>query len=230
MAGAASLLKNRFIGVLLDAVKVAIAAWAALYVEPTVSEILPNAGAPLQYLLAALFTAVVLEFALQLFFGWPRISVTWGVKGEEAPISEVLARIRPGSAESQVFTLKIAVPAGGWLGQLILRSAILPGTQLVVGIEQASIVPTTENSFKAGGIPTVVADDEAKGFAIELGKTPKPGPWHWAEVRWRDESTPRDDEFNISCSFQHPKPSTQFLLNMFIRRSTNARKFRVVGP
>ncbi|MEW1988180.1 hypothetical protein AB0365_08080 [Brevibacterium casei] len=221
---------NRFTSVLVDAVKVAIAAWAAIYVEPTVSEILPTVGAPLQYLIAALFTAVVLEVALQLFFGWPRIAVVWGVKGEEAPISEVLVRIRPGSSESQVFTLKISVPAGGWLGHLFLRSVIRPGARLVVGIEQASVVPTTENSFKTGGKPTVAPDDEANGFAVELGKTPRPGPWHWADVRWRDESTPRDDEFNISYSFRHPKPFTQFLLNTTIRRSTNARKFRIVGP
>lgn len=229
MAGAPPLL-NRFIGVLLEAVKVAVAAWAAIYVEPTVSAILPTIGAPLQYFIAALLAAAVLEVALQLLFGWPRIAVTWSVKGEEGPISEVIARIRPASSESQVFTLKVSVPKGGWLGRLALRSAIRPGVLLRIRIEQASVVPTTESSYKESGVPTTIPDDETNGFIVDLGRPPRPGPWHWAEVRWRDESTPRDDDFNVLCSFQHPKPFKQFLLNLFIRRSMNARKFRVVGP
>lgn len=223
-------MKNRFIGVLLDAVKVAVAAWAAIYVEPTVSEILPTIGAPAQYFIAALLTAAVLEVVLQLIFGWPTIAVTWNVKGEEGPISEVIARIRPASSESQPFTLKVSVPNGGWLARLALRSAISPGVLLQIGIERASVVPTTENSYKANGVPTTVPDDQTNGFLVDLGRPPGPGPWHWAEVRWRDESTPTDDGFNILCSFRHPKPFQQLLLNLSIRRSMNARKFRVVGP
>ncbi|NQX28301.1 hypothetical protein HQQ81_13215 [Microbacteriaceae bacterium VKM Ac-2854] len=214
---------------LLDAVKVAVAAWAAIYVEPKVSEILPTIGAPLQYLIAALLTAAVLEVTLQLLIGWPRIAVTWSVKGEDGPISEVIARIRPASNESQPFIVKVSVPNGGWLARLALRSAIRPGALLRIRIEQASVVPTTENSYKKNGVPTTIPNDETNGFIVDLGRPPGPGPWHWAEVRWRDESTPRGDDFNILCTFQHPKPSKQFLLNLFIRRSMNARKFRVVG-
>lgn len=223
-------MKNRFLGVLLEAVKVAIAAWAAIYVEPTVSEILPTIGAPLQYFIAALLTAIVLEVALQLLFGWPRIKVVWSDKGEGSPVSEVIARIRPGSSESQVFTLKVSVPKGGWLARMVLRSVIGPGVRLGIRIERASVVPTVENSYKDNGVPMTTADDETNGFTVDLGRPPGPGPWHWAEVRWRDEATPRDDDFNILCSFQHPEPFKQNLLNLFIGRSMNAHKFRVVGP
>lgn len=230
MAGASSHLNNRFIGVLLSAVKVGIAAWAAIFVEPTVSEILPTVGAAAQYAVSALFTAFVLEVLLQLFFGWPTIAVTWIDKSEEVPISEVAARIRPGSSESQPFRLKVSVPPGGWLSRLVLVRAIRSGVKLGISIEQAAVVPTRENSYKLNGVLTVTPDDASKGFVVDLGRPPKPGPWHWADVRWRDESTPRDDEFNIVCSFQHANPTTQFFLNTFIRRSTNARKFRVIGP
>ncbi|PJJ55317.1 hypothetical protein CLV54_3207 [Compostimonas suwonensis] len=93
------------------------------------------------------------------------------------------------------------------------------------------MVPTCEASFKTAGVPTVAPDDATNGFIVDLGQVPRrPGPWHWADVRWRDESTPMDDEFNVEYVFNHVKPLSQFLLNLFIRRSTNVRKFRVIGP
>lgn len=159
------------------------------------------------------------------------VAMDWAVKGEDAPISEVVARIRRNNSESQVFSLKISTPPGGWIGHWLLRFYTRCGAQLKICVEQASIVPTCELSSKIQGAPSVVPDDDSNGFIIELGRAPRrPGAWQWAEVRWRDESTPVGVEFNIDYVFQHRNRIIEFFLNALIWRSKNARCFRVVGP
>ena len=210
--------------------KVAMAAWTTLSLEPWAEKTLPMAGKPLQFLVAAIISAATLEILLQVVLGWPKIKLTWSVKGEDAPISEVVARIRPGNSESQVYSLKLSAPSAGWLGYQILKLYTLSGVRLQIRIDQASIVPTCEVSSKIGGVPAVVPDDRSNGFSIDLGKAPRrPGPWHWADVRWRDESTPAGDEFNIDYVFHHENRLIGLFLNALIWRSTNARCFRVVG-
>ncbi|WP_285241506.1 hypothetical protein [Pseudarthrobacter sp. MEB009] len=210
--------------------KVAMAAWTTLSLEPWAEQTFPMFGEPVQFLFAAIISAITLELLLQIFLGWPRIKVVWSVKGEDAPISEVVARIRPGNAESQVYSLKVSAPSAGWLGYQILRLNALCGAQLQIRIDQASVVPTCEASSKTAGVPSVVPDDRSNGFTIDLGKAPRrPGPWHWAEVRWRDESTPVGDEFNIDYVFHHKNPFMKLYLNALIWRSKNASFFRVVG-
>lgn len=160
MAGAPPLLKNRFIGVLLDAVKVAVAAWAAIYVEPGVSKLLPTIGEPLQYLIAAFIAAAVLEALLQIVLGWPRIEVEWTDKTEDVPISGIVARIRPANQESQPFALTVSTPSGGWLGYQVLRLWMRLGVRLQIRVESALVVPTCEYPSKRGGVPTVMPDDD----------------------------------------------------------------------
>jgi hypothetical protein len=230
VAGAAPHLTNRISGVLGSAIKVAIAAWGTIAIEPWAEQTFPTLGKPLQFLIAAIIAAVTLEILLQVFFGWPRIRVAWSIKGEDAPISEVVARVRRSNKESQVFALKISTPLGGWIGYQLLRLYMLSGAQLQIRIERASIVPTCELSSKVGGVPTVVPDDRSNGFIVDLGKAPpRPGPWHWADVRWRDESTPVGDEFNIDYVIHHKNRLVKFFLNALIWRSKNASCFRVVG-
>ncbi|WP_100345974.1 hypothetical protein [Compostimonas suwonensis] len=216
---------------LWDALKVAVAAWAVILLDPWLEETFPTVGDPIRFLVSAIVAALILELLVQFVFGWPTIKIAWRVKDEEAPISELAARIRPGNRESQVFSLKVSVPSGGLIGHHVLRRCFRSGAQLSIRVERASVVPTCEASFKTAGVPTVAPDDATNGFIVDLGQVPRrPGPWHWADVRWRDESTPMDDEFNVEYVFNHVKPLSQFLLNLFIRRSTNVRKFRVIGP
>ncbi|MFP3579999.1 hypothetical protein SB659_10500 [Arthrobacter sp. SIMBA_036] len=221
---------SKIYGVLGNAFKVAIAAWGTISIDPWAEQTFPLLGKPIQFLIAAIIAAIILEFLLQVIVGWPRIRVEWRDKAEDAPITEIVARIRQSNSESQVFSLKISAPGGGWLGHQLLKLYTRSGAQLKICIEQASIVPTCELSSKVGGAPSVMPDDSSNGFTVELGKAPRrPGPWHWAEVRWRDESTPVGDEFNIDYVFQHKNPLVKSLLNVLIWRSKNASCFRVVG-
>lgn len=221
---------NRIFGVLASALKIAVAAWGAVWIEPKVQEILPNAGEALHYLIAALIVASTLELFLQVFLGWPRIRIAWAVKGEDAPITEIVARVRRTNANSQVFSIKVSTPPGGWIGYQLFRGYMCLGVRLQVRIERAPIIPTCEGSSKFNGLPTVAADDVLNGFTLDLGRAPRrPGPWHWADVRWRDEGTPVGDEFNVYYVFDHKNPVIKILLNLLIWRSKNARCFRVVG-
>lgn len=221
-------MNSRFLGVLADAAKVAVAAWAAISGEPWVEKILPEAGEPLRYLIAAIIAAVVLELLLQLVFGWPRIVIEWADKGESVPISEVVARVRSVNSESQPFTLKVSVPRGGLIGSLLLRWWTRRA-RLQIRIDGALVVPTCEYPSKRASVPTVAADDESNGFVVDLGPVPRrSGLWHHATVRWRDESTPEGD-FNIDYVFDHDKRFVGFLLNHLIWRTKNAKQFRVVG-
>ena len=231
MAGAPPLLTNRIFGVFGNAIKVACAVWGALWVEPWVEQTFPNAATAVNYLVAAVGAAVVLEILLQIFLGWPRVKIMWTIKGEDAPISEIVARVRSRNQNSQVFSLRISTPSGGWLGYQLLRLYMLLGVKLQIRIERASIVPTCEASSKTSDVVTVTPDDDFNGFTVDLGKAPRrPSPWHWADVRWMNESTPTGDEYNIDYVFHHKNYILKFLLNTLIWNSTNARSFRVVGP
>ena len=231
MAGAPPLLTNRLFDVLLDALKVAAAVWGAVWMEPWVEQSLPNAGKAIQYLIAALISAFLLELCLQIVFGWPRIKITWSVKGEDAPINEIVARVRNSNPNSQAFSLKISTPPGGWLGYQALRLCMRFGVRLQIRIDRASIVPTCDDSSKVDDVPTIMADNSSHGFVVDLGKAPRrPDQWHSANVRWRNQSTPIGDTFNIDYLFHHDKPLVKFFLNLILRRKTNARFFRVVGP
>lgn len=222
---------NRLLGVVWDAIKVAIAAWVAISIDPWAQKTFPTLGKPLQFLIAAIIAAVVLEVAFQIFIGWPRIHISWRDTNEDVPISEIAARIRRSNSQSQVFSLKISTPSSGWVGYQLLRLYMRRPVQLRVGIERAAVVPTRESASKVGGVPSVDSDDAAHGFTVYLGAAPRrPGPWHWADVRWRDEGTPTDDEFNIDYVLYHDKRLVRLLLNLLVRRSSNVRRFRVVGP
>lgn len=233
MAGASPLLTNRLVGVLGDALKVAIAAMATLWIEPWTASTFSAAPTAVRYLIAAVIAAVVLEFLLQIVLGWPTIKIEWTDKLASAPISEVRATVRPSSSESQVFHLDISTASAGWVGNQALRLLFRTGATLNIQIERALVVPTCESSSKDGtgssGVPTVTANDPLNGFSVRLGQAPlHPGIWHYADVRWRNESTPLGTEFHINYLFDHSKPAVKMLLNL-IRRSTNANRFRVVG-
>lgn len=225
---------NKVLGVLGDALKIAVAAWATLWIEPRTEEAFPALPEPVHYLIAAVVAAVLLELLLQILFGWPHIKVEWSDKLESAPISEVRAKIRRSTSESQPFHLEVSVPSRGWIGHQLLRLYSRAEVTLHIQIEQARIVPTCENSSRVGSSPNrqpaVTSDDALNGFAVRLGRTPhRPGLWHYADVRWRDESTPRGPAFRIVYLIHHESPFVKFLLNILIWRSTNAQLFRVVG-
>lgn len=224
-------MNKRFTWVFINTLKVGVAAWTAIWVEPWIAETLPNAGTPIHYLVAALLAALVLESAFQFFFGWPRIKIEWADKGESVPISEVVARIRPSNSESQAFTLKVSTPPEGIIGYQVLKCCMKrSNVRLQVRIEHALIVPTCEYPSKRRSTPTVTSDDRSNGFVIDLGPVPRrPGLWHHATVRWRDESTPLGERYNIDYVFDHDSRTIKFFLNRLIWRSKNAREFRVVG-
>lgn len=232
MAGTSTLLRNRIAGVFGDTVKVAIAAWSAVWIEPWVEQTFPTVGTPLQYLIAALIAAATLECVLQIVLGWPRIKIVWAVKGEDVEITELRARVRKRNLSTQVFTLKISTPRGGWLGYQLLRAYMHLGVELRIRVERALLVPTREDGgSKSNGLPTVLPHDASNGFTVDLGPAPsKPGPWHWADVRWRNEGTPTGVDFNVYYTFHHKNHIVKHLLNCLIWRSKNASRFRIVGP
>lgn len=226
---------NRFGGVLFDALRVAAAAWIALWIDPWTQETFPMLPVPVRFLMAAIIAAVTLEFLLQVLIGWPRINIEWTDRAENAPLSEIRAKIRESTSESQPFHFEVAAASGGWLGHQILKLYFRAETTLHIQIERALIVPTCEHSSRAGTGPgrvlTVTADDSLNGFAVLLGRAPhRPSVWHFADVRWRDESTPIGSEFRIYYRIHHTKWFVRVLLNLLVRRTSNAQFFRVVGP
>lgn len=225
-------MKNRLISVLGDALKVAVAAWSAIWIEPWVQAVFPAIGQPLHYFLAAAISAVTLEFILQIVLGWPRVKIMWAVKNEDVEIAEIVARMSERNPNSQVFNLKISTPNNGWLGYQILRGYMRLGLELHIRIDQALLVPTREDGgSKLDGLPAIWPHDASNGFIVELGSAPrKSGPWHWADVRWRNEGTPTGDDFNIYYEFHHRNRTIKRILNCLIWRSKNAQIFRVVGP
>lgn len=225
-------MRSRIAGVLGDAMKVTIAAWSAIWIEPWVEQAFPAFGTPLHYFIAAAIAAVILECILQIVLGWPRIKITWSVKNEDVEIAEIVARMGKRNPSSQVFNLKISTPNGGWLGYQLLRAYMHLGLELHIRVDRALLVPTREDGVsKTDGLPTVLPHDASNGFVVDLGSAPrKPGPWHWADIRWRNEGTPTGDDFNIYYVFHHRNAAVKRLMNCLIWRSKNARKFRVVGP
>ena len=235
MAGATTLLTSRILGVVGDAAKVAVAAWAALWIEPWADETIPSLPKPLSFLLAAVIAAIVLELIFQILFGWPEIRVQWSDKSETAPLSEVRAKIRGSTSDSQALKFEVQVASGGWLAHQLMKLYTRAQLTLQIRIEHALIVPTCEHSSRTGTVPNrvlaVTADDTMNGFTVRLGSAPRrQGIWHFGTVRWRDESTPVGPEFRIDYIIHHRQFFLRILMNILIRRTSNAQVFRVVGP
>lgn len=235
MAGAAPLLTSRIFGVVAEASKVAVAAWATLWIEPWVEETIPSLPEPLSFFLAAVTAAIVLELIFQILFGWPEIRVQWTDDSESAPLSEVRAKIRGSTSDSQALKFEVQVASGGWLAHQLMRLYTRARLTLQIRVEHALIVPTCEHSSRTGIAPiralAVTADDTTNGFAVHLGNAPRrQGIWHFGTVRWRDESTPVGSEFRIDYIIHHRQLGVKILMNILIRRTANAHVFRVVGP
>lgn len=214
-----------------DAVKIAVAAWGAFYIEPTIGQILPTVPTPLRYLISVLIPALVIAAFCQLCVGKAEIEIIWEDKKESAPLSEVRARVRKSNNNTQIFRLHVYDSTNGWIARRIMNRLFSDNqASLQIRIIGALVVPTCESSSKINGIPAVSAEDESNGFTIRLGVTPaRQGIWQYAEVRWRDEGTPRSPEFNIDYVFLHENQITERLLNRFIGRESNASAFRIVG-
>lgn len=224
-------MNNRIFGVLGDALKVAGAAWGVLWLEPWTDQAFSNLDKGWRFLISAFIAAIFVELVWQLVLGWPRMEVHWAARGEDVALTEIRAKASKRKPDTQAFHLRISAPSKGWLGHQILRLWMCFGVTLQIRIEQASVVPSVEDSHKVDTRPTTVPDNESKGFGIELGRAPRrPGHWHWADVRWRDESSPPGVSFNVDYVLHHENAFVKFLLCTFVWRSAKARTFQVVGP
>jgi hypothetical protein len=204
--------------------------WVVLWADPWVASALPDLGPGWRYLISAALTATVLEFVLQVLLGWPRITVRWEEKGRPIPITTIGARMTRRKPDSQVFVLHVRTSDGGWLGYQLLRALMRFRPALRIRIDQATVVPTAEYGSQVLGQMTVSADNESKGFVVDLGAAPRrPGEWHWADVSWRNNNMPSGLEVNIDYVFDHPSRLVRVLLSAMVRRPSNAKNFQVVG-
>ncbi|VXB74286.1 hypothetical protein [Pseudoclavibacter sp. 8L] len=195
------------------------------------SETLKAIPEPWPFLVAALMAALVLEILVQVFLGWPRLKIEWVDKADDAVLASIVVRITKRRPDSQVFALKITSIGGGWLGYLLLRGLMTMRVQLQVRVDRVDLVPTCESTSFCADLPTIRAEDSFHGFIVDLGRAPKrPELWHYADVRWRNISTPTREEFNVDYVFHHRCPVVKFLLNLVIWRSKAVKHLRVVGP
>lgn len=221
---------GQFRTILYDIIKVAVGAWGVTWVEPWVGQVVPTWHIAVRYLIAATVVAIVLEFMLQVFLGRARIEVTWLNQG--ASISELHARIRKSSLESQPFSLHISTETNGWLGHQVLKWFCARGAQLHISIPEALIFPITDNSSKNSGRNEMMIkpDDLTRGFLVHLEQPPRrPGLWQYADVRWKNETTPSGKNFNIYYILHHEKPLMQFFLRRLVSCTSPVEHFQILG-
>ena len=217
-----------FFTTLADIFKIAIAAWSVTWIEPWVEQFLPATPDALKYLIASVIAAAML-FVLTHLLGWPTVKIEW--LEDSTPLDKLNIRLlarNPG--QSQPFTLRVAPGGKGLLGHAILRCAIRPGSVLKISVQNASVEATCEHSTKRSGIPTVTSSLNVNGVEVDLGEPPeRPGAWHIATIRWKDDETPCDEDYHIKYSFESDGRIRQFIQKWLIFKSIKASKFRVQG-
>lgn len=221
---------NRIGPVLQEAVVIAAGIWVVLAMDPWVERNLPNLDVGWRYALSAIAVAVIAQALIQLFFGWPRLTIHWELKGESAPISSIVARGTARRPDSQPFVVTVLIPPGGWIGSLAMKLITRCNVTLQIRIERAAVVPIVERSSMVGSKPTVVPDPNTNGFIVNLGKAPlRPGKWHWATVRWETSQATPGAEVNVDCVLHHENRAMRTLLGL-VQKKTNVNQFHVERP
>lgn len=211
-----------------DVVKTAVAAWSVTWIEPWLEKIAPEMHDAAKFFLAALVAATMVVILTRLA-GWPTIKIEW--LEDSTPASEITAKLRARNpSQSQPFILRVVPGGKGWLGHFCLRGLVRPGCFLRIGVENASVTSTCELYTKRAGVPTVTPNDSINGVNVDLGDPPqRPEGWHVTTVRWKDDGTPRGENYNIKYKLEHENKVRQLFLNLLIRKSVKAKKFRVQG-
>lgn len=226
-------MNERIKEILSEGLKVAIAAWTAISLEPCLEQWMSAVPQLIRVLIAAVIAGLILEFFLQVLIGKPRIVIEWvDTRDHLVPLSELVANIRESTNESQPFIIKIRFPEVGVMARCAMKKLMLPEISLNVRLDRLQAHCIIENSSLIGNSenPSVVSDQDRSGLRIRLGPVPdKPVVWQSAEVRWISRSTTRGDKFTIQYDFTHPTPWRKILANFVIARTSEANHFRMSG-
>lgn len=225
-------MNSKFSEILIESLKIAGATWIVVWADPWTAKTFPTFPVSLRYLLSAVIAALVIEILMQIIFGWPHIDIRWRDEAQksEVEIREICAHIRPSNPNSQAFELNVSSKSNGFFGRFFLKQISKNGTKIHIKIVTASVVPTRETSSKIGGNPAVEELAEHGGFSILLGDPPRrPGEWHFAKVRWRNESTQFNIGFNVDYVLENSSCKAKNFLFKLVRISSNVDQFRIVG-
>lgn len=212
---------------ILDASKVALAAWATLKLDPYLEKNLPYFNKPMLFFFSAFTCAILLEFIYIFAIGRPKIKIIWR-DDKNIDLSGIKAKISRRSKETKLFKINVILPDQSYLGRLILNRLINDNVRLRIGIERAEVKPICDKSSNYLQVPAVVACDKSACFSIQLGKVLKsPGLWQWGEVRWKNTNALPNNEYTVDYWFTHDKKLAQFLLNHCIKISSETKTFKI---
>lgn len=220
---------SRFLSTLVEAAKVGLVAWGVLAVDPLLETLLPTWPLLVRYLLGVLVGALVLEFVIAVFLGVPRVHVRWFVPGDPKPLSSIDITTTRRAKASGPFTVKVLIPPTGWLGRWSLRKLLVPELVLRIKVQTAPLRPFVDDSDEYNEFPTVLPNDETRGFDIDLGSAlPRVGEWRWAEVRWDLTHVPENSEFTVEYEWHHPRTLIRGLIAALVRKPDMVETLRVI--
>lgn len=219
---------TRLRGLLIEAGKVAVVAWAVLSLDDWLEAALPTVPDVVRYLLSALLCAVVLEFIIMIAVGPARLKIEWTEKGDPKPQGDLLVRVSSRNPNSSVFTVKVHVMPTSLVARLQLAVMRLEPT-LRIMLADAPLRPTVESSSTDSSIPAFSANDATCGFDVRLRRPPvRGGEWRWAQIRWEATHIPEDGTFNVDYRFAHRHWYSRFAIWLLVRKASETKHVRML--
>lgn len=223
-------------------VKLAVAAWATVSLEPLLAVLFPDWWELARYLVSALVCALVIELVLVTLVGRPRIELLWNESGSTEPIDRISAVVSQRRPNVHMHTVKLNVSPSSLLGLAALRRWSRWGVGIDIVIERAPLRPFVDDSSlvdhytrgdsskaREDAVRAVVEIDEHHGFRITPGLAPKEaGSWRWADVTWElDGPLTEDDYFSVDYRWHHEKRVLRALSWVLVKRTSNVHSLRL---
>lgn len=175
-------MSSEFKGAMIHAVQLAVAVFAAIFLEPWATETFPEV--PLWAILAALavVAAVAVEVLTQAIIGRPRVDLVWYLEQNPVPVTQIQADM----PTSLVYAIHAKLTAGSWLASCAVKhlaksdaviSVRFPSSPAKVVVDRAPRDPV-DSHMRA--VP-----NDGNGFDLELANSTKPSSlWTWADFRF----------------------------------------------
>lgn len=185
-------------GLILEGVKVGIAAWVTFWLGPIISEHLPDIWPLAVHLGTALVSAVLLEVIYLLVAGRPVLEVVWSIPGAAEPLSELKVVINEFVRESEVFRLEARLLRSSGLGHLVLAKALERGLRVEVSVPHAPLrVIADDSNFLAAGDEPVVSSKRPCAIVMQLRAPAVKKSWAVAKITFTSPKDAFDQHFEL---------------------------------
>ena len=156
----------------VEVLKVALAAWGTLWLEPWVDGWFKAPPKFLTFAIAGLISATLLHVGFLLLFGNPRTQVVWKRVHDATPCTSIELRLPTPASQSELYQIEVSRPEFGWVGSFFARRWIKKGLVLRISAGQAPVYATIDNCSESPDGSALVTENDRAGVDFLMSDLP----------------------------------------------------------